>query len=227
MATYHESFIKDLAHATRLATEVTEELWSVMQDSRGPKQVRLRSPPWLQGMKVMAEAQPVTRPDGREEYSVTAAVVSSPVNPAFEPVRAMVRVRERTCENFCEIVQPLVLAMIQEADQRVPAQLLANMIHGAGMKNHSHPLAAAFRHDFARKCGEIGVRPAFGTMPPDSANDLLIWFRDWAGQRGLTVPEVWFDRGWASGITTLTTGGDSTMTLAQELAAVPDDLFDI
>lgn len=195
MTTYNDKFIKDAEHVTRLSRETADALWQAIRDrDQGPWEASVSPPPWLQGMTVHVEATSSTRYDGEVQQVITCLLRSSSCNKAFDPVRTSIRLSSPTYDEFMERVAPVVEAAIYEADQRVPAQRLADMIWQAGLNNPSSRFYAQFRRDYATKCVEVGTRPAYGAMKAEHAGTMIEWLVRWCADRDLVIPDVtWLD----------------------------------
>lgn len=189
---YNDKFIRDSRHAEAIASGAVSTLCRLVTTSAGPKQVAIDAPPWLQGMRVLVQAVPC---DTDRSYAVTLTLTPSKSNATFEPVRASVRA---TASEFEEVVTRAALAMLHEADQRVPAQTLADLVFRAGLANRTHRLYAAFRQAFATRCLDEGVRPVFSAMGAEAAKRLIHWFVEWATENNVQVPDVSFDQSWVT-----------------------------
>lgn len=192
---YNDSFISNDAEAERICKRTCDDLWAAVHRSGASHQSRIEAPPWLQGMAVTVIATPSRGADGKT-YRIEVTLQPSKVNPAFDPLRVQSRVASDTQEAFAAVVQPALLAMLREADSRVPSQILADCVWQAGLGNPSHRLYATFRKEYPAKCLELGARPVYSAQKPDQARALLAWLTEWAKAHSLALPDVSFLEGW-------------------------------
>jgi hypothetical protein len=195
---FNDKFFERASQADALCRDAADSLWRLVRVSSAQHLVALDAPPWLQGMMVTAEAASQTR-DGKRTIHVTVSVKPSRSNPAFEPVAATVRSPDVE-EEFLNIVHRALYAMLVAADQRIPAQTLADMIWMAGLNNPSHRCYPKFRQDFAGKCLELGTRPQFAGMSPEAARTLIEWLKEWTAANAVNVPDVSWHKAWARAV---------------------------